>query len=267
MGKKRQVDSAFKAAKEKLNQIIQDVKSADPGRTKELKSNHKKNYKELYGINDVTFTEVEKKSIDELIKTIGTELNKKLRNLETQSPVQPVSPNFDEQLPLETAQKLKVAPLVEIERQLRALQEKKDYFASKTSDWHTSVCESKDEYRQAFAAAQYFECRIQSLYDDYLENGQLESFKNEVSNLLKTPDSEAKSHLDALDTPRGFKVKTILANIVFSLCTLVVPALMVYGFRAAYYGLDHTFFKPQTDGMSKLKAVEATVDSLSSPAC
>jgi len=71
------------------------------------------------------------------------------------------------------------------------------------------------------------------------QNCTLEKFKTQAIAFLNS--EMVKENIKTLDTPRGWKAKTIVSNIVIALSTLIVgyPLFLL---------INKGFFKPKTDG-------------------
>ncbi len=94
--------------------------------------------------------------------------------------------------------------------------------------------------------------KLKDMYYDCKNNIlSVEEFKDGVKDFMQTDD--AKKHFETLNTPRGLKAKTIIANILLA-CVALVP----YAIGVICTG-RFNLFQPNTDSKNR---VDATVDSI-----
>lgn len=91
----------------------------------------------------------------------------------------------------------------------------------------------------------------------YLEGGiELKSFKTNAEMFLQT--QETQKDIEILNTPRGWKAKTIVSNIILALATLLVG----YGVGMLVTG-RFALFQPKTDAGNKMDKISSAIDQLS----
>lgn len=96
-----------------------------------------------------------------------------------------------------------------------------------------------EEYELAYHAAKNIYNGLNALLIEKKSNScDLEKFKTQALDFLNS--EHVKDDIKTLDTPRGWKAKTIVSNIVIALTTLIVgyPLFLL---------LNKGFFKPSTD--------------------
>lgn len=115
--------------------------------------------------------------------------------------------------------------------------------------------DADNEYASASSAALTIYQGLAGLIDNYLnEKIELSEFKSQSEQFIK---EKCQDELEVLNSPRGWKAKTIVTNILFALGTLFVG----YGIGVMVTG-RFSVFQPQTEAAKRMDDLTQSINAL-----
>jgi len=136
--------------------------------------------------------------------------------------------------------------LAEIKRLLLDIRAKQEQFNDKSRSIKKNN-KLAAKYEQAALAAEFIYDKMLDLSADYIEDGDLKTFKSASKSILDNSNDNVKK----LQEHRG--CKAIIINILAIICS----------FGYAYYKGGLTLFNPPTDSANKISALKKSINALS----
>lgn len=155
---------------------------------------------------------------------------------------------------LETA-----APYLEAARahRLKSIQTIRDHLSCLAKKLEQYKSFPGEDYQAVSLAVTRIYGGLNPMVIQYLEGGvELKLFKTNAEMFLQT--QETQKDIETLNTPRGWKAKTIVSNIILALATLLVG----YGVGMLVTG-RFALFQPKTDAGNKMDKISSAIDQLS----